>query len=85
MTRSELDRMRDAARRFRVSRDAPRTFASGADAYNDDVVAFRELLDSVKRALQVGLRLDAAVAEELRAGFERLQEHRALLERDAAR
>jgi hypothetical protein len=82
MTRSELDRMRDAAHRIRVTGTPPRTVANGAEAYNDDVTAFRELVDSVKRALQVGLRLDAAVAEEIRAGFERLQEHRALLERD---
>jgi DNA-binding NarL/FixJ family response regulator len=83
MTRSELDRMQDAARRLFVSPHVSRAVADGATAYNDDVVAFRELVECVRRAIQAGVRIDRALTEELRAGFDRLQEDRALLERES--
>jgi hypothetical protein len=83
MTRSELERMQEAAQQLFVSPRAPRAFARGAGIYNDDVVAFRELLDCVRNAIMTGVRIDRALAEEIRAGFERLQEDRALLDREA--
>jgi hypothetical protein len=81
MTRSELERMQEAAQKLFVSPRAPRAVAQGAQIYNDDVVAFRDLLDCVRNAIMTGVRIDRALAEEIRAGFDRLQEDRALLDR----
>ncbi|HSN90283.1 MAG TPA: hypothetical protein VLS93_03550 [Anaeromyxobacteraceae bacterium] len=82
MTRSELDRMQEAAQQLFVSPHAPRAVAEGARIYNDDVVAFRELLECVRNAIMTGVRIDRTLAEEIRAGFDRLQEDRALLDRE---
>lgn len=81
MTRSELERMQDAAQRFFVSPRAPRAVLELASAHDEDVVAFRELLECVRGAIMAGVRVDRALAEEIRAGFDRLQEDRAVLER----
>jgi hypothetical protein len=83
MTRSELDRMQEAAQQLFVSPHAPRTVADGIQVYNGDVVAFRELIECVRKAITTGVRIDRTLAEEIRAGFDRLQEERAILDRDA--
>jgi hypothetical protein len=80
MTRSELERMQDVAQRLFVSPRAPRPVAEVAETYNEDVLAFRELLECVRRAMMAGVRVERGLAEEIRAGFERLQEDRALLD-----
>jgi hypothetical protein len=83
MTRSELERMQDVAQRLFVSPRAPRAIAGAAQTYNEDVLAFRDLLECVRRAMMAGVRVDRALAEEIRAGFERLQDDRALIDGEA--
>jgi hypothetical protein len=83
MTRSELERMQEEAQQLFVSPQAPRSVAQSVQIYNDDVVAFRELLDCVRNAIMAGVRIDQALAEEIQAGFDRLQGDRALLDREA--